>query len=193
MKASVQKQSNKLSKKRIFNIIELALQLVLLCILFCAPSYLCNYCGFQIKFINNEYLVSTVSLLFMIINVIICVISMVKNTKTKDSAWHVVIPIISAITLFFALIQEPSKHVCGKTGQITSMMITCLLFSIIILFLSFIKKSNFVVPKEAAVTQVTINNNSTSADELKKYKDLLDDGAITQEEFETKKKELLGL
>lgn len=73
------------------------------------------------------------------------------------------------------------------------MMITCLLFSIIILFLSFIKKSNFVVPKEAAVTQVTINNNSTSADELKKYKDLLDDGAITQEEFEAKKKELLGL
>ncbi len=30
-------------------------------------------------------------------------------------------------------------------------------------------------------------------DELKKYKDLLDLGAITQEEFDTKKKELLGL
>lgn len=33
----------------------------------------------------------------------------------------------------------------------------------------------------------------TSADELKKYKDLLDSGVITQEEFDAKKKQLLGL
>lgn len=31
------------------------------------------------------------------------------------------------------------------------------------------------------------------ADELKKYKELLDTGVITQEEFEKKKKQLLGL
>lgn len=31
------------------------------------------------------------------------------------------------------------------------------------------------------------------ADELKKYKDLLDTGAITQEEFDVKKKQLLNL
>ena len=30
-------------------------------------------------------------------------------------------------------------------------------------------------------------------DELKKFKDLLDSGAITQEEFDAKKKQLLGL
>lgn len=34
---------------------------------------------------------------------------------------------------------------------------------------------------------------STDADELKKYKDLLDAGAITQEEFDSKKKQILGL
>ncbi|MBR3928642.1 MAG: SHOCT domain-containing protein [Clostridia bacterium] len=33
----------------------------------------------------------------------------------------------------------------------------------------------------------------SSADELKKFKDLLDSGVITQEEFDTKKKQLLGL
>ena len=32
-----------------------------------------------------------------------------------------------------------------------------------------------------------------NADELKKYKELLDDGVITQEEFDAKKKQLLGL
>ena len=34
---------------------------------------------------------------------------------------------------------------------------------------------------------------SSAADELKKFKDLLDMGAITQEEFTAKKKQLLGL
>ena len=40
----------------------------------------------------------------------------------------------------------------------------------------------------------TQSNNSTSnADELKKYKELLDGEVITQEEFDAKKKQLLGL
>ena len=33
----------------------------------------------------------------------------------------------------------------------------------------------------------------SAADEIKKYKELLDIGVITQEEFDAKKKELLGL
>lgn len=40
---------------------------------------------------------------------------------------------------------------------------------------------------------VSQNAAESSADELKKYKDLLDAGVITQEEFEAKKKQLLGL
>lgn len=46
-------------------------------------------------------------------------------------------------------------------------------------------------------TKNKTSNVSTSgistADELKKYKDLLDNGIITQEEFDVKKKQLLGL
>lgn len=38
-----------------------------------------------------------------------------------------------------------------------------------------------------------INVNNSNADELKKYKELLDSGVITQEEFNAKKKQLLGL
>lgn len=37
------------------------------------------------------------------------------------------------------------------------------------------------------------SNPISSADELKKYKELLDSGAITQEEYDKKKKELLNL
>lgn len=40
---------------------------------------------------------------------------------------------------------------------------------------------------------VSVQNNATSvADEILKFKNLLDMGAITQEEFEKKKSELLG-
>lgn len=43
------------------------------------------------------------------------------------------------------------------------------------------------IPQQAAFVQ-----ESSSADEIRKFKELLDDGIITQEEFEAKKKELLG-
>ncbi len=44
-------------------------------------------------------------------------------------------------------------------------------------------------PSNMTVVKQDISN----ADELKKYKDLLDSGIITQEEFDQKKKQLLGL
>ena len=47
--------------------------------------------------------------------------------------------------------------------------------------------------EKAQNTGTTIVQNSDEADQLKKYKDLLDSGVITQEEFEAKKKQLLGL
>ncbi len=47
--------------------------------------------------------------------------------------------------------------------------------------------------KKPKTETTTIIQNSDEADMLKKYKDLLDSGVITQEEFDAKKKQLLGL
>ena len=49
--------------------------------------------------------------------------------------------------------------------------------------------------KARVTAQATIKQEmpASNADELKKYKDLLDSGVITQEEFDAKKKQLLGL
>lgn len=47
--------------------------------------------------------------------------------------------------------------------------------------------------KNAPKTDTTVVQQVSSADELKKFKDLLDMGVITQEEFDAKKKQLLGL
>lgn len=53
---------------------------------------------------------------------------------------------------------------------------------------------NLLVDRQSKVSLAeVVAERSTNADELKKYKELLDIGAITQEEFDTKKKELLGL
>lgn len=47
--------------------------------------------------------------------------------------------------------------------------------------------------KPAAVSVTRQESPVSNADELKKFKELLDCGAITQEEFDAKKKQLLGL
>ena len=48
----------------------------------------------------------------------------------------------------------------------------------------------FVLPKKTVKTQPPIVKTS-GAEELKKYKELLDSGIITQDEFEAKKKQIL--
>ena len=46
---------------------------------------------------------------------------------------------------------------------------------------------------QTAKTTSTENTNPDPADEIRKFKKLADDGIITQDEFEAKKKQLLGL
>lgn len=46
---------------------------------------------------------------------------------------------------------------------------------------------------ESAVGNTAVVQEVSAADEIKKFKDLLDSGIITQEEFDAKKKQLLGL
>lgn len=47
--------------------------------------------------------------------------------------------------------------------------------------------------KSSAPAATVVVNSTSAADELKKFKELLDCGIISQEEFDAKKKQLLGL
>lgn len=47
--------------------------------------------------------------------------------------------------------------------------------------------------KQTKKEGLTVINNLSNADELRKYKELLNEGIITQEEFDAKKKQLLNL
>ena len=59
--------------------------------------------------------------------------------------------------------------------------------------LNIICQSNSTENRKEIQEQLTSNSNFSVTDEIKKYKELLDMGAITQEEYERKKKELLNL
>ena len=52
--------------------------------------------------------------------------------------------------------------------------------------------SNMIIERQKSANTAIISN-SDSADELKKFKELLDSGVITQAEFDAKKKQILGL
>lgn len=59
-----------------------------------------------------------------------------------------------------------------------------------------IEVRDYIEKKIAEIKELKNNNrneNASSADEILKYKNLLDSGIITQEEFDAKKKQLLGL
>ena len=53
--------------------------------------------------------------------------------------------------------------------------------------------SELLINQQKTEAKTTVEVKSSNADELKKYKELFDSGVITQEEFDAKKKQLLGL
>ena len=75
-------------------------------------------------------------------------------------------------------VDTPGAVVFGKGGNKLSEQIRL-----------FLEKN---ISKSAEVSQKVVHESS-SADELKKFADLKEQGIITEEEFNIKKKELLGL
>ena len=131
---------------------------------------------------------------FLLLGIIMCVISALRNDCRRDGFAHVLVPVISFVVVasgIFLLIERVSSVV--SLGVINGPAWKSIFILIGLSFaVNLVKRSNLIVstkPSKAVVEQKANSN----ADELKKYKELLDMGAITQEEFETKKKQLLGL
>lgn len=53
--------------------------------------------------------------------------------------------------------------------------------------------SELIVKRQEETKTATVKGPESGSDELKKYKELLDSGIITQEEFDAKKKQILGI
>ena len=186
-------------KKRILNVIEIIVLLTTFATLFGDGAFSCKNChSFSYMGLATDTIlpIGLIIIAFILATIILCLVSIVKNNSLKDSFWHVSLPILTIVGIWFGCIVMTGTHQCTNHIDVvqasqTFWVLIFLMFGVCIL--SFIKRS--VVPKtEKDVSQV-INNihRPSNADELKKYKDLLDSGIITQEEFDQKKKQLLGL
>lgn len=199
-------------KKRVINIVELIIQVILLISLFATKSVavisdpdfewakdvwidLGFYTFFDYAVTTKNYF-PLIVIAIMIVTVIMCLVSIIRNTGERDGVIHPVLAVIALIfgAIYLTSIACPTGYTAVIGSRFQVFGIACLF---IITVLSFVKRTTMIVPKEKEV-QATVNNNTTvieatSADELKKYKELLDSGVITQEEFDTKKKQLLGL
>lgn len=129
-----------------------------------------------------------------ILLVIMCIISIVSKSGHRDGKVHSFLPV-----LWFINVNLCAIFVQGQIGvvEVVSYNFPATLFEICafgIVVLGFAKRSSFIAgePEEKVIIAQTIPQ-TTDADELGKYKELLDKGAITQEEYDAKKKQLLGL
>ncbi len=120
---------------------------------------------------------------FFALNFIMCLVSIVSKNKKKDGVIHCILPILLLVVSYlaswaFEISLSPYWNIY-------------LVFIFIMIIVSFVKRANVFNDNSSNDVNVVVKN-TTDADELKKYKELLDSGVISQEEFVTKKKQLLG-
>ena len=123
------------------------------------------------------------------VTALMCIISIIAKPKHRDGKMHVIMPIL----LFLYCVSAGNYEVdTVKNGfRIVENNFPVYLFLGLylgIIIISIAKRSTLI----AGLPSVEVKQESTTADELKKYKELLDSGAISQEEYDAKKKDLLG-
>lgn len=196
-------------KKKLINLFELITQAVFLVSLFAIQSVEMTYHSYSYNSTtngvakmslfaygiteSNSFVIISASL--MLANLVLCLVSLLGNKSDKDGKLHIAVPIIN---LFFggwilSVNVAPSGYDTLSVNPAFKIFgFFCL---IVVIILAVLKRSSFVVPKSEPQPHQVINNiqKTSDADELKKFKDLLDSDVISQEEFDAKKKELLGL
>lgn len=198
-----------MSKKKIVNLIELGIQGILIL----SMVLLETVTLFDVSYSSTDWTSSTttttthmtlleyslaemnimglIALALMGINAVLCLASVFGNSTDRDGSSHVVIPMInlffgiwifsvSASMYYDVLMVDEAHKVLGIAGLV------------VVVILAIVKRSSRIAPVTAPHSTTIIQEVST-ADELKKYKELLDSGVITQAEYDEKKKQLLGL
>lgn len=217
---------NKLTLRKIFNLIQIVLLIATLIVILVAPYGEYTQYNWLTKFdpnigyyksemvsdytneavVNqgvyhfsdflNVHPVQTAFLLIPVSLIVIClalaIFSVVRKSTHRDSMLHIVVPIFAVIFYAF-FVSTCIESVGGPVFTVysgTTPFLPVSIIMLIVIILSFVKRSKSFNPKTTVSVEVA---NKSEADELKKFKELLDTGVITQEEFDTKKKELLGL
>ena len=148
---------------------------------------------------NEAALGKPLPMLFVCAAVVVAVVYFVKMLdhapKITNKAWIFAIAHTAAMAIFlfyscsFAEVDEISYRYEYGINWMSYIIIA---LNLIILTLSVSLKMG-KVDKLPIKKQIVVKEQKESADDLLAYKELLDSGIISQEEFEAKKKQILGL
>ena len=217
---------NKLTLRKIFNLIQAVLLTATLIIIFVAPygeytrynwltkfdpnigyyksEMVSDYVNetiveqgtFHFSDFLNVHPVQTAFLLIPVVLIVICfalaIFSVIRKSTHRDSMLHIVVPILAVIiyALFTSIFIEVAGGPVFTVYSGTNPLLPVAAIMGIVIILSFIKRSKSFNPENKVKVEISAKSD---ADELKKFKELFDAGIINQEEFDAKKKELLGL
>lgn len=182
-------------KRKIFNAVDLLLLVIAFIITYFQKI---NVNGLNRRFLlfmkDSDFFVFLFIVVYFIALSLSFVLSCLAKQGHRDSKLQCICSILLLLSVFYEIIvmsnTEGQEVIWGSFPAIPLLVLLA-----IIVVLTFIKRSVTIsdVQKVDVVEKTEIINQSSNADELKKYKGLLDNGTITQEEFDAKKKELLGL
>lgn len=152
----------------------------------------------KLTMLNEGRFLGVLVVCLMVILMIMLIVQIAKRNHIQ------VVPImalVSTVLFFFYSLtctEEPWDSGWGPSAydeySVAFGFVLILALQITMVLIGFISnsriKQNGIIEDEKSRY---IQNNISNADELGKYKELLDKGVITQEEFDAKKRQLLGL
>ena len=197
------------SKK--LNVVGIILHIVLISLLFVQGMFYCYLSGESYQRVNNAFTDlpsgSVLPIIFVVLSILslfLCLLWALSKKKKKFNVMHTLLPIAAFLVFLFigflysvgeyatlveqltvALNSGSSAYAIGIVFYIES----ATLLSIIVI--AIIKRKYYSECNVADEKENVKEKSVESLDMLIKYKELLNEGIITQEEFEEKKKELL--
>ena len=146
---------------------------------------------------NSINLWPILGIVLLLLGSVMCLISALRNNSSRDGVFHTIVSFLSLIVVgwvivMMGLMSDRAATFCAITANNLPVKVIFILL-IAAVVCNMLKRSSLITPKEKKEIVVQNNEPVSNADELKKYKELLDSGVISQEEFDEKKKQLLGL
>ena len=149
--------------------------------------------------VKDTYLILTTAIL---LSVIACVALYIVQYVVKSKANWIIAAFAPILPFILMCIYTPIMNICCEQKQnemaypeyeISVLFYIVLIISISLLAISVI--SYFITRKNGIKERVAVDiiTPMSTPQELEQYKTLLDRGIITQEEFDAKKKQLLGI
>ena len=146
---------------------------------------------------NSISLWPILGVVLLLLGTVMCLISALRNKSGRDGVSHTIVSFLSALVVVWVIAML--GHMYNRASTFYTITANGLPLKILFILLgaaivcNMLKRSRLITPKAKKEIVIQHNEPTSHADELKKYKELLDSGVISQEEFDAKKKQLLGL